>query len=240
MKKRCLLIPGNPAVADYYLSWIQEIENRRPDMDIKYANSYVLFDRKLNYEEYDSTMRNHYKDIFLDLKSTEKVILIAHSVGSYFAFKLLEMYPEQIDKVIVLFPYIGYSSGPALKFTFVPYMIDRFFPLVEMVSRFKNLFHHWDPEIQNISDLELTACLRFGVRQCTYFNKYKLDTGPISQYKDKIHFLFTANDRWCPTETIELLKPISNFQEIDLPHDFIVNSEYRDKITKLLDTIVDK
>lgn len=81
--------------------------------------------------------------------------------------------------------------------------------------------------MRNISNKDLTACLRFGVRQCTYFNDYMFDTHIVSSYKDKVNFIYTKNDRWCPEKTIELLKPISKYKEVALPHDFILRKDER-------------
>lgn len=227
MKKTFLLIPGNPAVARDYQSWMKEIEQQYPHIYMVYATSYVMFDKKLSYIEYDRAMRQHYEDVLLELNSSEKISIIAHSVGSYFAFRLLEKYPEKIEKVTVMFPYIGYSTLPSLRFVSIPYWIDRFLPLAEIVARYKNLFRRSYGNVNDISNTELAANLRFGVRQCAYFNKYKLDTHIISNSKEKILFLYRDNDKWCPVETTELLKPISIHKKIALPHDFIQTSEHR-------------
>lgn len=229
--KKCLLIPGNPAVAGYYQSWIQEIESQFKSIDMVYATSYVLFDRKLTYIEYEIAMLGHYEKLFLGLNPSEKVVIVAHSVGSYFALKLLEKYPDKIEKVIVMFPYLGYSTIKSLRFTWLFYSIDRYFPFVELVVRCKKLFQKWDKEVKNISNYELTACLRFGFRQCTYFNKYKFNTNNVSVSKDKIYFIYKNDDKWCPKPAVELLKPFSHYKEVDIPHDFIVEQDQRKRMT---------
>lgn len=140
MKKTYLIIPGNPTVASYYQSWKKEIENWNKDADVMYANSYVLFDRKLDYVAYSLAMLGHYEKLLLELKSDDKVIILGHSIGGYFALKLLEKHPEKIEKVIVMFPYIGYSTLKSLKFIRPLYLIDQVFPLVEIIAMCKNLF----------------------------------------------------------------------------------------------------
>ncbi len=229
-----MLIPGNPNVASYYESWIKEIEDQNKNINITYASSYVLFDKKLNYLEYDLAMRDHYEKIFIELSREEKVTIIAHSVGSYFALRLLEKYPEKIEKVIIMFPYIGYSTIKSLRIIGILYLMDRILPIAEMLSKYKNFFLIWDKDTKNISTLGLNACLRFGVRQCVYFNKYKFDTKSIFLYKDKLDFIYADDDRWCPAETIELLKPISNHKKVGLPHGFILTKEDRTEMTKIL------
>ncbi len=232
MKKICMLMPGNPAVESYYQSWIEEIEERNPEVSVTYATSYVFFDKKLNYIEYDHALREHYEKILLALATYQKVTIIAHSVGSYFALRLLEKHPEKIEKIIMLFPYIGPSTIRSLSFVSIPYLIDRFFPLVEIVSKCKNMFSIWDKDVRNISSKQLNACLRFGVRQCEYFNKYTLDLRYMLANKEKIDFLYRDNDPWCPRETIESLKPLSNHKKTELPHDFITRKEHRIKMIK--------
>ena len=226
--KTCLLIPGNPAIESQYRAWMQEIEHRHPSIHIVYASSYVLFSRRLNYLEYDQAMTAHYEHIFLGLDASEKIILLVHSVGAYFAFRLLEKYPDKIKKVIVLFPYLGHSHIPLLKLISIPYWIDRFFPLAEIVSACTQLFRgKCKDSTSNISTKELTACLRFGVRQCMYFSKYIFDIQSISQYAHNIQFIYTDNDKWCPEETIGPLKSFSKSTKTILPHDFIQIPKYR-------------
>lgn len=230
MKNICMLIPGNPALASHYYSWIEEMEQADLTLSITYATSYVLFGKKHNYIEYDLLMRKHYEDIFLSLSKSDKVTIIAHSVGSYFALRLLEKYPDKIEKVIIMFPYIGYSTISSLKYLPFLYMLDRVFPMAEIVTRCKSYFTVYGEDVHNISNPELLACLRFGVRQCTYFKKYKFDTHLISAHAAQLNFIYTEGDRWCPVETINLLNPISNHKKVDLPHDFIVKKENRLKM----------
>ena len=234
MKKKCLVIPGNPAVASQYLSWIDEIKSQNEDLDISYATSYILFDRKLSYVKYHDAMCDHYEKILLKLGEEQKITILAHSAGSYFALRLLEKYPERIDEVILLFPYIGYSKIPLLYFVRIPYYIDRVFPLAEIVAFCKNLLMLLDKNVQYISRLELTANLRFGVRQCVYFIKNKFNAKKIEAYRDKIHFIYIENDKWCPQATIDLLRPVSIYEQTLIPHDFIVSAELRERMTKTI------
>ncbi len=229
MRQTCLLIPGNPAIERHYRSWIKEIETQR-QVEISYATSYVSFSRRLDPVEYDKAMCEHYESLLLQLSSSDKITVIGHSVGGYFALRLLERYPGKIEKVIILFPYIGYSTIKWLRYIWPLYFIDRFFPLAEIVSSGKNFFRKWYQDTEGISNQELTACLRFGVRQCAYFNKHAFDTRSVSLNKEKIYFVYRENDPWCPKETIELLKPISNYKEVHLPHDFIERDNQRIKM----------
>lgn len=228
-----LLIPGNPAVESYYTSWIDEIKKRNKDMNIRYATSHVMFSRKLNYLEYENAMFAHYEKILAE-SPAEKTTLIAHSAGSYFALRLLEKYPEKISKVIIIFPYIGYSTIKSLNFVEVPYVIDRLFPLAETIAFCKNIIGTWDEHARNISKKELAANLRFGVRQCAYFNRYKFDTNKVLKYKDRIHFIYTEPDKWCPPVAVNLLKQVSDFKEVQIPHDFISSIENRSKMTEVV------
>ncbi len=225
--KTCILIPGNPAVASYYLDWIEEIKGTSPLLDVVYASSHVLFDKKLNYVEYDQAFRNYYENILLGLKPTQKVTIIAHSVGGYFALRMLEKLPDRVEKIIIMFPYIGYSTIASLRYIYLPYIIDRFFPLVEFISKFKNILMRRDKYVQEISSEELRANLRFGVKQCEYFNRTKFNVESVLKSINKINFIYTDNDRWCPSAAIELLQSVSHHQRVDLPHDFITNKEAR-------------
>jgi pimeloyl-ACP methyl ester carboxylesterase len=243
MKKQCMLIPGNPAVAEYYQEWIGEIEAANPDLEITYASSYVLFDKKLDYAQYDQALREYYGNILLGLSSIrssseesagQQVTIFAHSAGAYFALRLLEKFPEKIEKVVILFPYIGYSKYFLMHFVYVPYIIDRFAPLVEFISKYKNILLARTRYIREISSEQLKANLRFGVRQCVYFNGTKFPTEEVAMSKDKIDFIYTEHDRWCPPVAINLLKKVSLPIKVALPHDFITTKEHRLKMIDIL------
>ncbi len=104
------------------------------------------------------------------------------------------------------------------------------FPLAEIVAWCKNFLFRRDGQVRNISVGDLAANLRFGVRQCAYFNRHKLDVRAIADSKDKVTFLYTEPDRWCPPETIERLKTVSSHRKVSIPHDFIVSPEERAKM----------
>ena len=238
MKKKGMLIPGNPAISSYYLRWIEEIEIENPLLDITYASSYVLFSKKLNSVQYDQALREYYGNILLEMSKEDKVTVIAHSAGSYFALRLLEQFPDKIEKVIIIFPYIGYSKYSLLNFVYIPYIIDRFLPLVEFVSRYKNILLMYEKQIQNISSEQLKANLRFGVRQCVYFIDKKFPVETIAYLKDKINFIYTEGDKWCPPKAIELLKNISSqCRKVEIPHGFISTESERLKMIEVLKTL---
>lgn len=238
MKKNGMLIPGNPAISSYYQKWIEEIELANPLLNITYASSYVLFSKKLNYIQYDQALREYYGKILLELSKEDKVTLIGHSAGSYFVLRLLEQFPERIEKVILLFPYIGYSKYNLLNFVYLPYVLDKFLPLVEVISKYKNILLRYEKDIQNISSEQLKANLRFGVRQCVYFIDKKFPVEAIAYLKDKVNLIYAKNDKWCPPKSIELLKKVSKqYREVDLPHGFISNELNRLKMIEVLKTL---
>jgi pimeloyl-ACP methyl ester carboxylesterase len=236
MKNKYLLIPGNPSIAKYYHSWIDEIISlsKAKVENITFASSHICFDRKLSCVEYDHHMKDYYENIFLKLSDEGEISIIAHSVGAYFALHLLEKYPEKIGKIIILFPYIGYSKIKSLFFIKIPYYIDRVFPLTNLVSKYKDLVSN-NKYLREISSYELCANLRFGIKQCTYFDKYKFDIQSLKINKEKIKFIYRDDDKWCPKKTIELLRPISEHKKVDLPHDFILNQKYRIHMIKELE-----
>jgi pimeloyl-ACP methyl ester carboxylesterase len=230
------LLPGNPAVADHYRDWMREIESAHPEVAMSYSTSYTLFPRRLGDTAYERAVRAHHEATLLSLGAEGPVDIIAHSVGSYFALRLLESHPERVRRVTIIFPYLGKSNIWWMRFIWIPYALDRFVPLAEAVSWCKRLFQLRDPEARNISRRELVACLRFGVRQCEYFRRCAFDFGGVAPFREKIRFLYTEPDRWCPPETVEALKPISAHRRVSIPHDFIVSPTHRAKMIQELGT----
>lgn len=236
--KTCLLFPGNPAIQKQYTDWITEIKIEDPTLDIRYISSYILFDKHLDSLTYDNRLLEQYEKIVLTAFEGESLTLIAHSAGSYFALRMLAKYPEKIDTVIVLFPYLGPSTIKSLRFVSIPYYIDRIFPLAELVSYFVRMYMKLKKDPYTIGQKDLTACLRFGVRKCQLYNKALFDFSSIAPYKDKVHFLYTQHDSWCPNKTIEVLGKLSHAQEIDIPHDFIVSQLERKKMWNVIKPIL--
>lgn len=234
MKITHLLIPGNPAITNCYTKWVEEIKKSNDSVNILYDASPAFFNKNLNFEEYNKAMFGHYEKILLKLTLNDPIKLIAHSVGGYFALKLLEKYPEKIQDVLLIYPYIGNSTIRSLRFVGLFYTIDRLLPFTETLVKFKNLLETYYKDLKYVSKEELNTCLRFGLKQCTYFNIHIFDTTKISAYKEKIKFIYNTDDRWCPESTIELLKPISKFDIINLPHDFILKEDNRTKMTQAL------
>lgn len=233
MKKSYLLLPGFPAIANYYKKWAKEIEMNYPKLQVIYAKSDVLFSKDLNFEEYNQAMISHYERILLKLKNSKTTIL-AHSTGAYFALKLLEKHPEKIERIVLIHPYIGNSSVNIFKYANIAYTIDRFLPLSETTAAIINYLSTHLKDFKKVSKKDLNVYFRFGFKQNTYFNKILLDTRLISKYKDKILFFYTINDKWCTNKTIQLLKSISKSKKILLPHDFIIYKKQRNEMIKEL------
>lgn len=235
MKKKYLLLPGNPSAAHHYETWAKEFEIVNPELNVSFITSYVIFDKKLDYFQYDAAMRKYYEDTLLKLADTEQVTIIAHSVGSYFALRFLEKFPEKISNVVVMFPYLWYTDAIYVKYLYPVYVADKFLPVSETVSKFKNvLFGRSEPEILHIDEKNFNMNLRYGVRQCVYFNKTKFEKDLVQRHKDKIHFLYIENDQWCPKQTIEEMKEVVTHKKIDLPHHFILNKDHREQMMKVV------
>ena len=89
-----------------------------------------------------------------------------------------------------------------------------------------------------ISSEQLKANLRFGVRQCVYFIDKKFPVETIAYLKDKINFIYTEGDKWCPPKAIELLKNISSqCRKVEIPHGFISTESERLKMIEVLKTL---
>lgn len=232
MTKTYFLMPGNPAISNYYNNWANEIKKVDPKIKVIYASANILFNKNLDFVDYEQAMFSHYEKLFSKLIYSRQITIIAHSVGGYFALRLLEKYPKKIKKVILVYPYIGESTINPLNFVYLPYLIDRFLPLSETICFCKNIIERYDKSLTYLSKNELKICLRLGLKQCTYFNNYKFNTKRISKSKNKIYFIYNVNDRWCPKATIKILKPISNFKKVNLPHDFVLTENGRKSMAK--------
>jgi pimeloyl-ACP methyl ester carboxylesterase len=65
-----------------------------------------IFYKKTKFSENDLTLKNHCEQLYknITLKNNQKIILISHSIGSYFAYQFAKLYKKDVILSIMLDP----------------------------------------------------------------------------------------------------------------------------------------
>ncbi|KAJ1647286.1 hypothetical protein J3B02_005665 [Coemansia erecta] len=116
-----LLIPGNPGLVDFYVDFCTTLHKEFPDMDIigvshlghtRFSDNRGLIYRckkTHSLEEQAMNMIEVFDEIDREYAATSarpKMLLLGHSVGCYFAQKIVECREHRVDRVYSLFPAI--------------------------------------------------------------------------------------------------------------------------------------
>ncbi|KAJ1896389.1 hypothetical protein LPJ66_004018 [Kickxella alabastrina] len=134
-----LLIPGSPGIVDFYIDFCQSLHEQIPSMDIIGVShlGHTLFEdnrglvwrnkRVYSLEEQVANMVKVFDEIYEEYKedgSKPKMLLVAHSVGCYFAQRVIECREELVDRVYSLFPTVEHIAktprGKQLELAFLP------------------------------------------------------------------------------------------------------------------------
>jgi len=93
------LIPGNPPATYFYEQWGNEIKALQGDANVCVSHYPDLKHGTNSLDSMAEVMEFHFKQLekFCDQVQVP-VVIIGHSLGGYFALKLLEEAPEQIQK----------------------------------------------------------------------------------------------------------------------------------------------
>ncbi|XP_053445106.1 lipid droplet-associated hydrolase [Nycticebus coucang] len=272
------IIPGNPGFPSFYVPFakaLYSLTNRHFPVWIISHAGHVLApkDKKVLTASEDPNAQD-IKDIYglngqIEHKLTflrthvpkdMKLVLIGHSVGSYFALQMLKRAPElPVIRSFLLFPTIermsespnGRIATPLLCwFRYVlyatTYLILKPFP-----ERIKSLMLRMGLQMMNLkSEFSLMHILEpFCLANAAYLGGQEMmevvkrDNETIQEHLPKLTFYYGTVDRWCPKEFYEDIK--KDFPEGDIrlcekqiPHAFILHS-YQEMAEMVTDWLKD-
>lgn len=229
-----IIIPGNPAVLRYYKAWQAEIDELNPDIRTNLIESEFIFDEKLSPEEYYKKIYSYYEDEFYKIYNLnhQPQIIIGHSVGGYFALRLLENHPDKIENVILLFPYLGNTSTVWTRIWSIYLKVNKNFSVINFVAKHKYYFDRLVYSLKYFTVERFKAYVRYGYKQMKYLLENPFDYSLLEKYKDKIISIHTKNDMWCPKKDVLILKGVLNSTEIKTKHAFVQYPRERVKINK--------
>ncbi|TMW62212.1 hypothetical protein Poli38472_009705 [Pythium oligandrum] len=150
-----LIVPGNPGMAHFYLPLMREIVRRHGTQHevraVTHAGHYMPW--KNSGKVFDLEHQHEHKVTYLRQRFAEnpdlKLIIIGHSIGSYLTLKIVEAFPNQVAKIVLMQPTIHHIGRSAKGLQLAP------------------VFHHRQHSIKIVKLLEFLvpmALRRFLVR----------------------------------------------------------------------------
>lgn len=233
-KKRFIILPGNPPSEFFYSMWKQELSQIFPHSEFYYFD-YPQLDQNCSSQYFENLTEAVYQKI-KSLVGEEHFSILAHSVGGYFASHLLTRFSSQVEKCLLIFPFLG---GPNLKGK----AVLKFAALIEkntrlkhqILSRKNSLTKFW-PELEKIHEHELKSCTLLAYHEHNYLMQRQIP--PISiDVAEKTHLIYNPKDNWCPPATIKFLKQKVKASYSPAKHDFVVSNIERKKINELVQNI---
>ena len=228
MKKQLLIIPGNPCAPKYYNLWKKELEKNR-NIECIVAKSEVLFDKYLNPEEYFLELESYYEKFMEKYNSKNPITVVGHSIGGYFALKLLEKYPKKIQKVILIFPYLGEESEKARKKLQRVYFFNKIL-VSKFVIKYNSFFQYFIRDMKLVSKRELIIAERLAINEYLFFKKNRFNFDLVGN--NKVFLLYNENDEWCTNEMVEKLGLLVDSKRVEVSHKFVLDESQRKIMAK--------
>lgn len=225
------LIPGNPPAVHFYEKWSEEIRS------LNSANQAIVSPYPEVKPEPDSQAamekmtRTHLFQLeaFHDIVKGP-VVIIGHSLGSYFALELLRKKPELVQKVFLVFPFLRKPGMGGRAVLEVASVVSMSANLQKFILEYRRLLHPLVPELSFVTDEELKKAAVIARHEA---RTIALDCGPLildPDQKSKIMIFHTKNDWWCGVKFISKVPEGIKTLECPEPHNFAGNRGYREKI----------
>ncbi|KAK1930473.1 Lipid droplet-associated hydrolase [Phytophthora citrophthora] len=220
-----LVIPGNPGVPFYYLPLMQEIvkkHGRRHEVRcLSHAGHFMPW--KNNGRAFTLQEQLEHKAFYLKQRLLEdptlKLVLIGHSIGSYFVLDIARRFPQQIAKLVLMQPTIMHMAqspkGKQMMPLFKNY--ERGVTLVEAVEYLvppslrrwivRRVVGSKTSETLQLASLSLvnSSVMRnvLGMAANEMKDVTELDHGLMKSFEDKTLFVYSTVDEWVPAEFVQ-------------------------------------
>ncbi len=227
---KIFVIPGNPPIKHFYEMWMDELAQSLSASNVDTHIFPSIADRKESKEFLDE-MTLFYENKIKQFSGNEEVIIIAHSIGGYFANQILIRNPQLIKKCMLVFPFLG---KPNLKGK----CILKFASILNTSKRakkvlFKNI-HYLEklvPELRPSTLEELEICVRLAAHEAKTLGRQKDMPHISNELREKIHGFYCDGDDWFTKRAINQLGKQLKLTKIDTRHDFITDKFHRDLVT---------
>ncbi|MDF1683650.1 MAG: alpha/beta fold hydrolase [Legionellaceae bacterium] len=225
---KIIIIPGNPPASYFYEAWKQELKHiTHHDVLIDY---YPSFNHITCSQKYLEKIEDFYAD---QIQNHEKIILIGHSIGGHIALKLLEKYPEKIDRCVLLFPFLHSPGIKGKLMLSALHQINKRAFLKARRFKMLKLLSYLDQDINKLNIHEIDSSLSFAFHEHkTMVHKKNININP--DLCKKITLYYTNKDTWCSKKVVRKLHPEMHKTFTEINHNFVTSPEQRQKMNHCL------
>jgi surfactin synthase thioesterase subunit len=221
------ILPGNPPALYFYELWANEIKKSRPDASIMISqypeirNSDSASAMCVVHDAHQVKLKDYYN------KTNRPVTLIGHSLGAYFALKLLESSLEMIERVILIHPFL---RAPALQGKVILNTLKTIQHFHKPILRMRKSLECLAPNLSYVTDDEILKSFQLAHHESRTIAKDNSSVHIRPELRSKISVFYTDKDLWCSSKVIEELRKQVAVSECHEPHDFIIDSKYRQEM----------
>ncbi|DBA04379.1 TPA: hypothetical protein N0F65_002141 [Lagenidium giganteum] len=246
-----LVIPGNPGIPHFYLPLMRELASahgfRHEVRCMAHAGHFMPWMN--DHRAFNLTDQADHKVAYLkqrlETNPELRLVLISHSIGSYLSLKILEAFPDRVDKVVLMQPVIqhmaktpqGIKARPL--FDYYPWVV-KVVHFVEFLlpvtlrrwivhhavggSRTEPVLHHAALSLVNGHVME--NVLKMALHEAE--EVLDLDDALIRSHEDKMLFVYSHTDHWVPQEFVKEYEekfPAAQHEHIAKEHAFMMESD---------------
>ncbi|KAG1708008.1 hypothetical protein DVH05_024693 [Phytophthora capsici] len=220
-----LVIPGNPGVPFYYLPLMQELvkkHGRRHEVRcLSHAGHFMPW--KNNGRAFTLQEQLEHKAFYIKQRLQEdptlKLVLIGHSIGSYFVLDIARRFPQQIAKVVLMQPTIMHMAQSPKGKQMMP-LFNHYEHGVTLVGAVEYLvpssLRRWivrrvvgskTSETLQLASLSLvnSSVMRnvLGMAANEMEEVTELDNELMKSFEDQTLFVYSTVDEWVPAEFVQ-------------------------------------
>jgi len=233
--KTFIIIPGNPPASHYYKLWCSELNTQFPNYHFE-TFSYPKFEEDCSQKYLDNIV-SHYVEIISSKYPNQQINLIGHSIGGYFASRVLGKLQDKIDQCFLIFPFFGKAKIQGRSLLNLISFIDQNEIIRNTFVNNKNILGKFWKELTHISEQELHSSTRLAHHEKLFFKSFEspdLDEKLLS----KLHLIYNSSDTWCSVVSVDKLKQSMNSTFIDSVHDFVIYPKQRENVNRLLKSLI--
>lgn len=230
------LIPGNPPARYFYELWGDEIRSERPGATFA-VSRYPDLLNKINPKMAMDTIFNHQMDELIKYYhqiGNRPVTLVGHSLGAYFALRILENAGYLLEEAVLVHPFL---RAPGLVGKSILQSVGSLYGKANIqrkILEYRKLLEMFFLDLRNVTDEEIFQSFHLAHHEGHTIAK---DTSFVEikpEIRDKVSIYYTRDDHWCSQQVIDELRNQVYTLECSQPHGFVVDKNHRSELFQMI------
>ncbi len=233
-----LLIPGNPPAVYFYQLWQREILQQQANSQVKvspYPQLSPMADSARAMGIVTAAHAQQLEQFYFDTK--QPITIIGHSLGGYFALKLLEQQSDLIEKVILIHPFL---RKPDLRGQIILKTAKSFYHsknLQRLVLKSRKWIEYLSSDLPLVSNEELLNSFQLVQHENAVIASDDSSVYIDPKFRDKVQVFYTQQDSWCQPKVVTELQAQAAVICCAEPHGFITEEKHRRSLFKKIQAI---